>query len=70
MYEMPSLYHTRNYLVDTPSFALELLSIECKYYQYPCDEDFYRLCNILMWENGMSHKENPHDAVDLYIYEV
>ena len=66
MYEMPNLYQAKNYLVKIPNFALEALSSECTILKYSCDEDFYTLCNILMLENGLSHKDNPYDAVNLY----
>ncbi|CAH1155551.1 unnamed protein product, partial [Phaedon cochleariae] len=38
MFEMPSLYQTRSYLIEVPSFALDALSLDCLFQEYPCDE--------------------------------
>lgn len=66
MYEMPTLFQTKSYLLEVPTFAIDALATECTILKFPCDEDFYRLCNIIMLENGLSHKCDPYDAVELY----
>ncbi|KAJ8936271.1 hypothetical protein NQ314_012433 [Rhamnusium bicolor] len=59
MYEMPELLQTKNYLIEIPGFAFDALESDCRILKHPCDEDFYRLCNILLVENGLSHKNDP-----------
>ncbi|CAH1114742.1 unnamed protein product [Psylliodes chrysocephalus] len=67
MYEMPSIYKTRSYMVGVPNFAIEALRSECKFLKYPCDQDVFDLCNILLVENNWEKGSDPHEAVDLYI---
>lgn len=67
MYDMPSFYGTRNFLNNIPSFALDALSENCTFNNYPCDKDMYDLCRILILENGYTSNRNPYAAVDLYI---
>lgn len=66
MFEMPSYYQTQSYLIEVPSFALDSLSSDCIFQEYPCDEDFYHLCNILMVENNLTTEDDPYTAIDLY----
>ncbi|XP_031333705.1 uncharacterized protein LOC116163746 isoform X2 [Photinus pyralis] len=66
MFEMPSLYNADNYLIPVPSFATDEMSIHCAYNSYPCDKDFYDLCNILISENMYSIVVDPYAAVNLY----
>ncbi|KAJ8929603.1 hypothetical protein NQ314_017710 [Rhamnusium bicolor] len=40
MFEMPNIYHTQNYIINVPTFAIEPLASECLFNEYPCDEDF------------------------------
>lgn len=66
MYEMPSLYNTKSYLLEVPSFALEALVEKCKFNKLPCDEDFYQLTSLLMIENGLTEPNDPNEATNLY----
>lgn len=66
MFEMPSLYQTQNYILEVPRFALSALSEHCTTHTYPCDEDFYNLCNILMIENHLTRQNDPHHATEVY----
>lgn len=67
MFEMPELYQTKSYITEVPTFAYNVLESECKFLKYPCDQDFYCLCNIIMVENRLCHKDDPYEAIDLYI---
>lgn len=40
MYEVPSLYGAKSYLVPVPTFAIEELSSNCTFLNYPCNDDF------------------------------
>lgn len=67
MYQIPSLYGARTYLTRIPDFVLDTITPECVFHKYPCDKDFYELCNILLIENQLTRKYDPFEAVDLYI---
>lgn len=67
MFEIPSLFHVENYLNNVPSHALNGFSSECIMLKYPCDEDFYHLCEIVRNENNLSKPDDALLAVDFYI---
>lgn len=66
MFDMPSLYGARSYLLHIPDFAIDALSNQCISTENTCDEDVYDLCKILMVENGYIQQRNPSAAVQLY----
>ena len=67
MFEIPSIYETRSYLVEVPDFAIDAIKEECRVLKYPCDKDIYDLCNIIMCEKGYLRENDPFKTIDLYI---
>lgn len=67
MFDIPSLFHGQNYLQHVSNHVLDVLSSECLYLQYPCDEDFYLLCESVMTENRLSKTNDLFETVDLYL---
>ncbi|KAG5884322.1 hypothetical protein JTB14_027652 [Gonioctena quinquepunctata] len=54
MFELPELYGTRDYLFPISQDDIQLCKGECKYIEYPCDEDVYDLCKIMIEEKSFS----------------
>lgn len=65
---MPELYDARDYLHEiADAYALEVCKDHCTFLEYPCDEDVYHLCNIIMEEQALLKSNDPFNMLDLYI---
>ncbi|PIK51443.1 hypothetical protein BSL78_11682 [Apostichopus japonicus] len=68
MYSCPELYGTRDYLHRVEPLEVLVCREECTFKgEFPCDEDFFHLCCILMEENNLQEPSSPFDAVTLYL---
>lgn len=69
MFDMPSLYGTKNYITEVPGFILTELKFQCTFSEYPCDKDVYDLCRIIAAENQYrcTYTDDPYSRIDLYI---
>lgn len=67
MFELPELYGTRDHLIPISQNEITICQDECKYIEYPCDEDVYGLCKIIMEEKGYTIQDDPFKAVELYL---
>ncbi|KAG5884206.1 hypothetical protein JTB14_030808 [Gonioctena quinquepunctata] len=66
MFELPELYGTRDYLFPISQDDIQICREECKYIEYPCDEDVYNLCKIIIEEKSFSLQNDPFKCVELY----
>ncbi|KAG5892739.1 hypothetical protein JTB14_001110 [Gonioctena quinquepunctata] len=67
MFELPELYGTRDYLFPISQDDIQICKEECKYIEYPCDEDVYDLCKIIIEEKCFSLQNDPFECVELYL---
>lgn len=66
-YNFPELYSCNNYLVHANYGDINKCLEECTFFETPCDEDIYELCQIIISEQNITKPETPDDAVNLYI---
>ncbi|KAG5880860.1 hypothetical protein JTB14_034269 [Gonioctena quinquepunctata] len=67
MFELPELYGTRDYLFPISQDDIPICKEECKYIEYPCDEDVHDLCKIIIQEKSLSLQNDSFKCVELYL---
>ncbi|XP_063971427.1 uncharacterized protein LOC135158071 [Lytechinus pictus] len=68
MFNLPSLYTTRDYLHGVSQERMQACKEECVFRKtIPCDEDIFELCCIVMNEVGYEYPRDRHGARLLYV---
>ena len=68
MYQLPQVYGTRDYLLPVDQRRIQLCESEIvNKKKYPCDEDLFNYCCLVMESNRWTHPETPEEAAHLYI---
>ena len=69
MYDVPSLYGTRDYLHPIPEDEIRALEGECTFRSStPVDPDVENMCFHMMREHNVGIPKTPSDATDLYTF--
>ena len=67
MFNVPEMYGTVDYLLPVDDDKMSICEDRCRFKsQFPCDEDVFQLCCILMEENGLRFPSNPDEAIHVY----
>lgn len=67
MFSAPQIYEARDYKREVSLERLVACKEECVVLNFPCDEDVYNLCNIILEEQNLFLTGDPYQAVDVYI---
>lgn len=68
MYQIPTLYGTRNYQCGVPMEDIDACRADCLFREtYPCEKEIFDLCAFIMNEERLAFPTDPYEGLDLYL---